>query len=468
MRVRSPLWVALAAAVPVALVWSCVGDDPVATPTPGADAASDGGGSSSSSGGADASGDASDAPAPCPTPGPDFLDDAVKVVATDDFACALRKGGDAVCWGANTAPYRALGNPPVPDVVPRPTRRDGIPDPIVDIGVGQGHGCALTTKGELWCWGSNIYGEGGVNLPADATPIDPPRRVTTPDGSATLSGVTRVAMGQDHACAIAAGKVYCWGRNFEAQSGLDPATGQRITPNAVAVSGTPLGLTAGNGASCAVLQRGADRVVSCWGSNVGGQLGNPGAPLKSPTPVDVVGLSTTAAEVAASQQFDFYCARSTSFKLACWGRNTDRGPLGSVIADGGINGSAIAVHLSLDETVRKVAAGGEEVCAIDQAGGLVCVGANDSGQLGIGAPDSSPHVAPSRVKESASADLKDVVDVAIGGRRTDGFACAITSKRPECGGRVSCWGTNTKGQLGNGVTSVVPSAFAGPVRSPGP
>ncbi|MBL8611793.1 MAG: hypothetical protein JNL38_30900, partial [Myxococcales bacterium] len=170
----------------------------------------------------------------------------------------------------------------------------------------------------------------------------------------------------------------------------------------------------------------------------------------------------------ASQQFDFYCARSTSFKLACWGRNTDRGPLGSVIADGGINGSAIAVHLSLDETVRKVAAGGEEVCAIDQAGGLACVGANDSGQLGIGAPDSSPHPAPSRVKESAAAELKDVIDVAIGGRRTDGFACAIASKRPECGGRVYCWGTNTKGQLGNGATSVTPSAFAGPVRSPGP
>ena len=468
MRLRLP-FVALAVAAPVLLTWSCVGEDPVSAPS-GADASSEGGGSSSSSGAvADGSADTSDAPLPCPTPGPDFLEDATKVVATDDFACALRKGGDAVCWGANTAPYRALGNPPVPDVVPRPTRRDGIPDPIVDIGVGQGHGCALTTKGELWCWGSNIYGEGGVNLPAGPTPIDPPKRVTTPDGAAPLGGVTRVAMGQDHACAIASGKVYCWGRNFEAQSGLDPSTSVRITPNEVAISGTPLAIAAGNGASCAVLQRGADRVVSCWGSNGAGQLGSPSAPSKSATPIDVEGLATTAGEVVASQQSDFYCARSTSFKLACWGRNTDRGPLGAVGSDGGgVNGSATAVHPSLDETLRKVAAGGEQVCAIDAGGGLACVGANDVGQLGIGAPDSSPHVAPSRVKESATADLKDVVDVAIGGHRADGFACAIAAKRPECGGRVYCWGANGKGQLGNGATSATPSAFAGPVRSPGP
>ncbi len=80
-----------------------------------------------------------------------------------------------------------------------------------------GHTCALLTGGRLKCWGSNLYGQCGI----DST-------VSHGDGSAAggmgellpvvdlgLSRTaTQVACGNDHTCVILDTKeVKCWGRN---------------------------------------------------------------------------------------------------------------------------------------------------------------------------------------------------------------------------------------------------------------
>src|SRR6185369_6500512 len=70
---------------------------------------------------------------------------------------------------------------------------------------------------------------------------------------------------------------------------------------------------------------------------------------------------------------------------------------------------------------------------------VLCWGRNTTGQLGDGT--TRDHAAPAPV-----VGLTDAIGLAAGGDVVDGFVCALRR-----GGRVSCWGTNHVGQLGDGT-----------------
>ncbi|NIN11939.1 MAG: hypothetical protein GTO05_06865 [Gemmatimonadales bacterium] len=74
-------------------------------------------------------------------------------------------------------------------------------------------------------------------------------------------------------------------------------------------------------------------------------------------------------------------------------------------------------------------------------GDLYCWGANESGQLGIGA-SGAPVLEPKLVDEAAFSGV-----FALGARHT----CALTSGGAS--GRAWCWGDNSHGQLGNGTNA---------------
>ncbi len=89
--------------------------------------------------------------------------------------------------------------------------------------------------------------------------------------SGLTSGVTAIATGYSHSCAVINGGVKCWGDNANGQIG-DGTTNERSTP--VSVSGLTSGVTsviAGSRYSCALLNTGK---VKCWGDNSQRQLGN--------------------------------------------------------------------------------------------------------------------------------------------------------------------------------------------------
>ena len=72
-------------------------------------------------------------------------------------------------------------------------------------------------------------------------------------------------------------------------------------------------LAAGQAHACAIRKSG---VLSCWGNNTAGQLGN-GTTTISPTPVDVLDIEKVTSIAAGSVHT---CARHST-GLACWGEN---------------------------------------------------------------------------------------------------------------------------------------------------
>ena len=90
-----------------------------------------------------------------------------------------------------------------------------------------------------------------------------------------------------------------------------------------------------------------------------------------------------------------------------------------------------------------VVTGNETSCALLGTGAVYCWGANQTGQAGIGA--MSPGVpVPSLVALGGPA-----VEIAAGGSSNvsgGGHACAVLAT-----GEAFCWGSNSQGQLGNGI-----------------
>ena len=196
-------------------------------------------------------------------------------------ACALTTGGGVKCWGDPTGGVLNTGRPKsnVPLDVP------GLARGVTAIAAGGLHACVIVSPGGVKCWGDNTRGELGNGSTTDSnTPVD------VDDLAAGVSALA-VGTGDDlepsQSCALTgAGGAKCWGRNDSGQVG-DGSTKDRSTP--VDVAGLASGVSAiavGGSHSCAITTA---QSVKCWGGNSNGQLGN-GTTTDSGVPVVVSGL----------------------------------------------------------------------------------------------------------------------------------------------------------------------------------
>jgi hypothetical protein len=199
----------------------------------------------------------------------------------------------------------------------------------------------------------------------------------------------------------------------------------RTTPVDVAGLGSGVAaLAAGGVYTCALTAVGG---IKCWGFNIYGQLGDGTTTSPRLTPVDVTGLASGVAALAAGP--DHACALTAAGGVKCWGRN-DFGQLG----DGTTSSRLTPVDVSgLGSGVAAIAAGLFHTCALTTGGGIKCWGDNGSGQLGDGT--TTTHLTPVDVSGLGSR----VAVIAVGANHT----CAVTA-----GGGVKCWGDNDAGQLG--------------------
>lgn len=336
------------------------------------------------------------------------------IAAGANHSCALNSVGTVKCWGNNNSGQ--LGNGGGPGNQTTPVEVSGLTG-VTAIAVGGRHSCALT-GGTLKCWGSNAWGQlgNGEFLTSEPIPVD----------VLGISGVAAVTAGEDHTCArTSAGAALCWGFNVYGQLG-DDSTNASFQP--IDVGGLASGVTAiaaGASHTCAVVAG----AVRCWGNNEFGAIGD-GSTTQRLLPTPVSGLSGIATIVGGTFHT---CALSNSGGARCWGRNHE-GQLG----DGTTGRELTPVNVTdLSSGVSAIAAGGRHSCALDTAGAVKCWGWNFNGQIGDGKSRNN-RVTPVAVTALSSAAVNRVAAGAD-------YSCALTTT-----GAVKCWGWNENGQLGDG------------------
>ncbi len=82
------------------------------------------------------------------------------------------------------------------------------------------HTCVITRSGsrnQIYCWGDNSYNQvsGYVNASYSQYAV----LLRSKNFPTTYSNITELAVGNSHTCALADGKVYCWGDNRRGQLG---------------------------------------------------------------------------------------------------------------------------------------------------------------------------------------------------------------------------------------------------------
>jgi hypothetical protein len=174
--------------------------------------------------------------------------------------CALGSKGGVWCWGDNTSGRLGDGTH---TAHPGTAVRVQAPVAFTSVTMGGLHTCAVDVGGQAWCWGANTSGQLG-----DGTQMDHALPMRVPG----LSSVLRIVGGFDHTCALLANReVQCWGGNWAGESGVEPDVATHVlTPNPIRNLGGVAKLAAGSGFSCAVT---ISNEMWCWGSNSDGELG---------------------------------------------------------------------------------------------------------------------------------------------------------------------------------------------------
>ncbi len=213
------------------------------------------------------------------------LSGVTAIAAGDYHTCALLSRGTVTCWGSNGAGELGNGSTtssvaPVA-VVAGPgdsTPLSGVTAIAIEHGVpleegaasfGYPHTCALLTDGSVKCWGSNAVGQlgDGTSGGPQGHSAAPVSAIAAVGSTSTLTGVSAIAAGSEHACALlVAGTVKCWGQSW----GLSPGAQNDFVAAPATVMATPGGtsalsgvtsIAAGDSQTCAVLDDGS---VTCW------------------------------------------------------------------------------------------------------------------------------------------------------------------------------------------------------------
>lgn len=355
------------------------------------------------------------------------------VAAAINRTCAWMSDGTARCWGENSSDG-VLGASTGASAISRPLRVEGASG-VEGVALGDTFVCALS-GGRARCRGA------------------------APEGVAAMEGATSLAAGYGALCASGATGVQCVGRNDFGQLG-DGTTTARTTP--VTVTGLAptraTALSAGFYSACALV----DGRVACWGMNEWDQLGGaPGAQRCGigamccgatgvrcrPGAVMVDGLD--AVDSVATQGYRAYrtlvagvpvyseagatCVVERSRAVRCWGEGRLVGIAGRAGANVMAPGEAIP---SLRATAVVMGLG--FVCALEEGGTVACWGANSACQLGALSDGGAYAQTPQRVP-----GLTGVRSLAAG----SGHVCALRDD-----GEVLCWGQNSSGQLGQGMSA---------------
>ena len=357
------------------------------------------------------------------------IDDATAVSAGGgSHSCALHQNGTISCWGSNR--FGQLGDGAggnEGDVSLVPVKVQGIDDAIAVSAGGWGHSCALHQNGTISCWG-------GGWLDASLVPVE-------------IDGIDdAIAISADHynSCAIhQTGTISCWGPTASSR----PAEEIYGISNATAIDAGSSGSIPG-GKSCALHQTGN---ISCWGLTA---RSSSVPPVARYVPEEIDGISDATAITTGPGHS---CALHQNGTISCWGDNFD-GELGSEAGEwerseaGNTFESSVPVGVTDISDATAITAGHGYSCALHQTGNISCWGTNEDGQLGDGTNNNYSSV-PVKVQG---------IDDATAISASSWSSCAVHTD-----GNLSCWGTNSLGQLGNGTGGTFHAHSPVPVKVTG-
>ncbi|MEZ4461668.1 MAG: hypothetical protein R3E66_18480 [bacterium] len=333
-------------------------------------------------------------------------DVALGTVALSDAAgCGIDSAKHLQCWGANYRGRLGRGDEKN-DFVGFPFGPTSSDQRYQQVSGGKDHFCALTTSGDIDCWGLGTYGRLGVNELG---------YTTTPHPIVSDRDFVEVELGAYHTCAREAdGTVACWGRGNYFGLGNGLVTHQKDPVTVPGINAKHL--TAGGSVVCVATN--TDQ-VACWGRDGNNMLGN-GSRSDSNVPDFLSAPAGPVLGISVGARVGCYWTQENSTgNIYCWGNPN--------IAFTGTSGTSPApISLTPRQDFTTVSAGENHLCAINDVNEAYCWGYNNYGQTGVVLADTSRQ-APQPVLGTPNSFLA----VQVG----DTFTCAIDSSN-----EIWCWG----------------------------
>lgn len=311
-----------------------------------------------------------------------------QIATGQHHTCALVDDSTHVlCWGRNDSGQLGLGHT---NAIGDDEDLDGIDafdigGEVVKLSSAGDHTCALMSDAAVRCWGNNASGQLGLDHTdniGDDEPISP-----TEIEISGLEFISKIEAGYNHTCAIkSATEVYCWGSNNYGEVG-SPGPQNIQVPNLVEPAPPPPPMneiSLGENFGCAY--NNFVPFVHCWGLNNKGQLGkshtiNVHNPMFGP--FSGFSPANQSGQIASGGAHTCVTRLSGQF-VYCWGLN-ESGQLGlehaNNIGDDEMGDSEPSLTIG---NVVQIAAGGRHTCAILDDNTVRCWGRSEYGQLGYG------------------------------------------------------------------------------------
>jgi alpha-tubulin suppressor-like RCC1 family protein len=172
-------------------------------------------------------------------------------VSADSFSlgdyttCAVSSAGQLSCWGYNKfGQIDATGQNKLV-----PTGVTAVTD-VRQVAPGRDHICVVRSDKTATCWGNNTYGQLGNGMMA----------MYSGPATVTVADAVEVASNRHHTCVRdGSGAVWCFGEGYSA------------TPSQINLPRPAISISTGGAHDCAITD---DFEVWCWGNQDVGQLGN--------------------------------------------------------------------------------------------------------------------------------------------------------------------------------------------------
>ena len=382
-------------------------------------------------------------------------DMAVDVVAGYSHTCALLGDRSVMCWGAGQ--YLGYGTNTTigDDEKPFKAGKLKLTERVAQLSSnGASHTCALMVSGGVKCWGGS--GQNGALGYANTNDIGDNEPLSTLGDVRLLSKAIQVSASYTHTCAVLdSRKVQCWG--YGEYGALGYGNKNKIgddehpdTAGYVDVGEDVEKVVTGQNLTCVLTMSGK---VKCWGAADEGKLGQ-GSDAQAvlgddetPAQAPFVDVGGVVKDISASK--DHVCAILENDEIKCWGANS-LGKLGyghnQNIGDDEVPGSVPAI--AMDTGVALVSASDSSTCALQTNGKIKCWGYRKVSEA----------VNPAGFQAYGNDEpLSEVPFISLNGkvaRLSNGpyHTCVIV----ESNRRITCWGQNFAGMLGNGNTLVIP------------